>query len=148
MCKVPLYTMQASIAWEKRRSIALPTPASCSSFLLHSSLELSDTNVYESLIRALLGTSSHFCEVDDLNGQVFSLSPLSLTSLSLASFSHLSLSRLSLTARETRPSIRPPTLARSSSSLSLSSLELSDTHVMSLKYEPSSEPLYISAKKL
>jgi len=28
-----------------------------------ASLELSDTNVYEPQIRALLGTASHFCEV-------------------------------------------------------------------------------------
>jgi len=34
----------------------------------------------------------------------------------------------------------------SSSSLLLSSLELSDTQVLRLKYEPSSEPLHISAK--
>ena len=34
----------------------------------------------------------------------------------------------------------------SSSSLLLSSLELSDTKSKSLKYEPSSEPLHISAK--
>ena len=31
--------------------------------LLLSSLELSDTQVYEPLIRALLGTASHVCEV-------------------------------------------------------------------------------------
>ena len=31
--------------------------------LLLSSLELSDTKVYEPQIRALLGTASHFCEV-------------------------------------------------------------------------------------
>jgi len=36
--------------------------ASSSSVLL-SSLELSDTQVYEPEIRALLGTASHFCEV-------------------------------------------------------------------------------------
>ena len=35
---------------------------SSSSFLL-SSLELSDTKVYEPLMRALLGTGSQFCEV-------------------------------------------------------------------------------------
>jgi len=34
-----------------------------SSSVLLSSLELSDTQVYEPLIRALLGTASHFCEV-------------------------------------------------------------------------------------
>ena len=33
------------------------------SSLLHSSLELSDTQVYEPQIRALLGTASHFCQV-------------------------------------------------------------------------------------
>ena len=37
-------------------------PTSSSSVLL-SSLELSDTQVYEPYIRALLGTDSHFCEV-------------------------------------------------------------------------------------
>jgi len=31
--------------------------------LLLSSLELSDSKVYEPQIRALLGTASHFCEV-------------------------------------------------------------------------------------
>jgi len=31
--------------------------------LLLSSLELSDTQVYEPSVRALLGTASHFCEV-------------------------------------------------------------------------------------
>ena len=36
--------------------------ASSSSSLL-SSLELSDTTIYEPEIRALLGTASHFCEV-------------------------------------------------------------------------------------
>ena len=34
-----------------------------SSSLLLSSLELSDTQVYEPQIRALLGTASHFCKV-------------------------------------------------------------------------------------
>ena len=33
-----------------------------SSVLLLSSLEMSDTHVYEPLIRTLLGTASHFCE--------------------------------------------------------------------------------------
>ena len=33
------------------------------SSLLLSSLELSDTQVYEPFIQALLGTASHFCEV-------------------------------------------------------------------------------------
>jgi len=36
---------------------------SSSSSLLLSSLELSDTKVYEPYIRALLGTASQFCEV-------------------------------------------------------------------------------------
>jgi len=36
---------------------------SSSSSLLLSSLELSDTKVYEPYIRALLGTATHFCEV-------------------------------------------------------------------------------------
>jgi len=36
-----------------------PLPSS----LLLSSLDLSDTQVYEPYIRALLGTDSHFCEV-------------------------------------------------------------------------------------
>ena len=38
------------------------TPSSSSALLL-SSLELSDTQVYEPEMRALLGTASHFCEV-------------------------------------------------------------------------------------
>ena len=37
--------------------------AASSSSLLLSSLELSDKQVYEPWIRALLGTASHFCEV-------------------------------------------------------------------------------------
>ena len=41
---------------------------------------------------------------------------------------------------------RDGTGSSSSSSLLLSSLELSDTKSMSLKYEPSSEPLHISVK--
>ena len=40
---------------------------SSSSSLLLSSLELSDTKVYEPYIRALLGTASHFSEVGDRN---------------------------------------------------------------------------------
>ena len=34
-----------------------------SSSLLLSSLELSDTKVYQPLVRALLGTAAHFCQV-------------------------------------------------------------------------------------
>jgi len=37
-----------------------------SSSLLLSSLELSDTTIYEPYIRALLGTASHFCQVNVL----------------------------------------------------------------------------------
>jgi len=46
----------------QRRRIASSSRASSSS-LLHSSLELSDTKVDEPQIRALLGTTAHFCEV-------------------------------------------------------------------------------------
>jgi len=42
--------------------VQAPSSSSASSLLL-SSLELSDTKVYEPYIRALLGTDSHFCEV-------------------------------------------------------------------------------------
>ena len=35
-----------------------------SSSLLLSSLESSDTKVYDPVIRALLGTAAHFCKVD------------------------------------------------------------------------------------
>ena len=35
------------------------------SALLFSSLELSDTTIYEPYIRALFGTASHFCEAVD-----------------------------------------------------------------------------------
>ena len=38
-------------------------PRSSSSSLLLSSLELSDSKVYEPYIRARLGTATHFCEV-------------------------------------------------------------------------------------
>jgi len=43
-----------------RRAGRARADASSSSLLL-SSLELSDTQVYEPYIRALLGTASHFC---------------------------------------------------------------------------------------
>ena len=42
--------------------VSLTTHSSGSSLLL-SSLELSDTKVYEPQIRARLGTAAHFCEV-------------------------------------------------------------------------------------
>ena len=42
-----------------------------SSFLLLSSLELSDTKVYEPQIRALLGTATHFCEAVVLRSHLF-----------------------------------------------------------------------------
>ena len=45
------------------RSQLLSGPRSSSSSLLLSSLELSDTQVYEPQLRALLGTAAHFCEV-------------------------------------------------------------------------------------
>ena len=38
-------------------------PVILSASLLLSSLELSDTNVYEPYTRALLGTAAHFCQV-------------------------------------------------------------------------------------
>ena len=41
----------------------LIAPEPLPSFLLLSSLELSDSKIYEHKTRALLGTSSHFCEV-------------------------------------------------------------------------------------
>ena len=43
---------------EVRQCNVLSSPS-----LLLSSLELSDTKVYEPQIRALLGTASHFCEI-------------------------------------------------------------------------------------
>jgi len=43
--------------------VLLETGKISSSSLLLSSLELSDTKVYEPCIRALLGTASHFCQV-------------------------------------------------------------------------------------
>ena len=59
-------TLNAQVAWTL--SCAAHSQASnavdwSSSSLLLSSLELSDTNVYESSIRALLGTASNFCKV-------------------------------------------------------------------------------------
>jgi len=42
---------------------ALVAEAKTSSSLLLSSLELSDTTVYEPQLRARLGTTAHFCEV-------------------------------------------------------------------------------------
>ena len=41
----------------------MTVPPSLLTTLLLSSLELSDTKVYEPQIRALLGTASRFCEV-------------------------------------------------------------------------------------
>jgi len=43
--------------------VATPKVPYSSSSLLLSRLELSETQVYEPYIRALLGTASHFCEV-------------------------------------------------------------------------------------
>jgi hypothetical protein len=40
-----------------------PRPQPSSSFLLLSSLELSDTTIHEPYIRALLGTAPHVCQV-------------------------------------------------------------------------------------
>ena len=97
----------------------VPRPSSC---LLLSSLELSDTQVYEPYIRALLGTASHFCVVARVLVTL-------VTGLRRS---------LSLKLRDTRvhePQIHPKpgcVGASSSSSLLLSSLELSDTQV----YEP------------
>jgi len=48
-----------------------PCPGAPSSLLL-SSLELSDTKVYEPYIRALLGTASRFCEVGVLKSRTVS----------------------------------------------------------------------------
>ena len=45
-----------------------PNAVSSSSSLLLSSLELSDTKVYEPEIRARLGTAAHFCKVVVLRG--------------------------------------------------------------------------------
>jgi len=45
----------------RRERKMLPLATVTSSSLLLSSLELSDTQVYEPYIRALLGTASHFC---------------------------------------------------------------------------------------
>ena len=44
------------------------TRAGSSSSLLLSSLELSDTQVYEPYIRARFGTAAHFCEVGACDG--------------------------------------------------------------------------------
>jgi len=46
-----------------------------SSYLLLSSLELSDTTIYEPQIRALLGTASHFCQVVVLKLRTVPLGP-------------------------------------------------------------------------
>ena len=50
---------QDSLSRDGLADLALVVP---SSLLLLSSLELSDTTIYEPQIRALLGTASHFCE--------------------------------------------------------------------------------------
>ena len=49
-----------------------------------SSLELSDANVYGSSIRALLGTTAHFCKVVVLKSRTDCLSPDLMRELSLA----------------------------------------------------------------
>jgi len=56
--EVPLY-----IKLEPCPEGAMLTLDSSSFSVLLSSLELSDTKVYEPQIRALLGTASHLCEV-------------------------------------------------------------------------------------
>jgi len=48
---------------EEEQVGAESSSSSSSSSLLLSSLELSDTTIYEPCIRALLGTASHFCQV-------------------------------------------------------------------------------------
>ena len=58
----------AIVAWRGPRELCarfnlIHLPRFFSSFSLRSSLEWSDTPVYEPQIRTLLGTDSHFCEV-------------------------------------------------------------------------------------
>jgi len=60
---------------------ALARPHFSSSSLLLSSLELSDTHVYEPLIRARLGTAAHLCEVVVLKLRTGWLTILKLASL-------------------------------------------------------------------
>ena len=55
MSEVPLYSLDSGIARPRMGRTTHSSP-----FLLLSSLELSDTKVYEPEIRALLGTASHF----------------------------------------------------------------------------------------
>jgi len=80
---------------------AAPRTRPLSSSVLLSSLELSDTKVYEPEIRALLGTASHFSEAlatgiggGDGAGRVFALGGRGASrSLSLSLFRSLSLAR-------------------------------------------------------
>ena len=57
------HTLCALVAGAAAVSATPSSSSSSSSLLILSSLELSDTHVYEPLIRALLGTASHFAKV-------------------------------------------------------------------------------------
>ena len=50
---------------EKLDQLSVLVPPRLSPSLLLSSLELSDTQVYEPYTRAFLGTATHFCEVGE-----------------------------------------------------------------------------------
>ena len=70
MGEVPLYSggllpvgVRLVHIWYEVRSGPSTRPIHSSSSLLLSSLELSDTPIFEPSVRALLGTASHFCEV-------------------------------------------------------------------------------------
>ena len=95
-----------------------------SSYLLLSSLELSDTQVYEPEIRAILGTASHFCQV-----VVYKLLMLSVSADGDEPVLEKSEGTEIVWAEGKNVTVSPTSL---SSSLLLSSLELSDTKV----YEP------------
>jgi len=60
VCTAPWWVCTTCVSVLTTRGAESRLPGHCAQ---HSSLELSDTKVYEPLIRVLLGTASHFCEV-------------------------------------------------------------------------------------
>ena len=100
-------------------------------------------------LRALLGTAPHFCEVVVLKLRTVPLSQVEATVGLAVALSDESCLAPSRAERLFRRALRVcPNHGASSSSLLLSRLELSDTKVISREYEPSSEPLHMSARWL
>ena len=71
----PSACLSAFLSLSLSLALSLLNPTGSSSPSLLSSLELSDTKVYEPYIRARLGTAAHFCEVVVLKYRVPSACP-------------------------------------------------------------------------